>query len=144
MHRYDAKNGNTKQISVHMREKGIENFKIELIKHGRKELRIEEQKEIEDISKKLIINQLRASTHNREKTRYLEKKRAVRGDVIIDINLTLNKKQKKRQRNKMKEKRKNPEYIKLERQKNIIIEKKDQSNKEPSQRLKGEESLMIR
>lgn len=83
VHRDCARKGSNKLLSIHMRGIGIEHFKIVLIRelmvNSRKEMRIEEQKEINNCgSDPLLLNTVRAYSHNHDKTRDPIKKRANR------------------------------------------------------------------
>jgi len=81
-HRSEVGKGNLKPLSCHMRNLGIDKFTIivlrEITVSSRKEARIEEQKEIEKYSKEILLNATRAFSHNHDKTRDQDKKRANR------------------------------------------------------------------
>lgn len=83
-HKGEARGGNLKKVSAHMRNVGIDKFMIEVIKemnvNSRKEARIEENNEIEKVEKSKLLNSMRAYTYNNDKTRDQVKKRKNRRD----------------------------------------------------------------
>lgn len=105
-HRSEAKKGNNKKLSSHMRENGINNFKIELIKEmtvsSKKEARKEEQIEIEKIEKENLLNILRAYSFNTEKTRDQEKRKKSRRDYYHRKKLDPEWLEKEKNRNKLR------------------------------------------
>ena len=105
-HRDNARKGLTKPVSAHMRKIGIDKFKITLIKEkivtNRKEMRIEEQNEMEKYDKTLLLNVLRAYSENREKTRDQDKKRKTRRDFYHRHKMDPDWIEKERERNRLK------------------------------------------
>ncbi len=83
-HRSEVKKGNNKPLSTHMRLIGNGKFSIELINEitvtSKAEARIEEQKEIEKFDNQLLLNVIRAYSHNHDQTRDQDKKRKNRRD----------------------------------------------------------------
>lgn len=81
-HRSEAKKGNKKPLSEHMRTVGSSNFKIELIKEitvsSSKEAHVEEQKEIEKYPEEKILNVLQSYSSHNDKRLNIEKRRASR------------------------------------------------------------------
>ena len=109
-HKNEAKKGN-KKIHKYMREKGIENFKIEIIKEiivpKSKIAKIQEQIYLWEIPPEKRLNDMRAYTHNSEKTRDNDKKKKTRMNYYNKKKLdpVWHEKEKERNRLRMQKKR---------------------------------------
>jgi group I intron endonuclease len=105
VHRNDARRGCKKPLSIHMIKNGISNFKIVLIEDctvsSKKEARKLEQLEIDKHDKSILLNTIRAYSANHDQTRNITKKRKNRRDFYD-------------------RKKKDPVWLKKERDRNRI------------------------
>lgn len=106
VHKRYYKLGDKRKLYEHMRLIGINNFSINLIREiivtCKKELRQEEQKEIDLLSKDKLLNSTRAYSYNVNQTRNQEIKRKNRRDFYNRHKQDLIWLEKERERNKLR------------------------------------------